>query len=137
MMTDAQAALIYLQGLTVECEDCDEFGHTRYTNIKCDTCRGISTVPKYPALWAYIAVPYAIDLEDISLNDLLIDAAKWHTHFEIDVPFRGDDVEVKTWSVCINSTGADIEAATPIEAALVALARVEGQPEKEQANGNI
>ena len=115
-MTDAQRSLEYLQWLKVNCDG------------KCDAgedCEGFAF--KYPSLQWFT-------INDVNLNDLLRDAAKWGWS-----PYVCTLTLSRAWIVgFINrdeetSMAMTMTAATPIEAALVALAKAENQPDREES----
>ncbi|KKL13676.1 hypothetical protein LCGC14_2523420, partial [marine sediment metagenome] len=117
----------HLQGLTVECQ---HFTVDDVVDYVC--CDNTGTVPKYPCLHDKYYPVKVVD--EVDLNDLLMDAAKrGHCAFEWQPPFIKGDL----WEFNMdNRVQLQTEAATPIEAALVALARAEGQPDKVKADGN-
>lgn len=133
-MTDAQASLTHLQSLTVECPKCKgkpySFIHPLDGEVeaKCPICQDAHTVPKYPSLYDDETPSWAEpDIQTISLNDLLMDAAKWGDLVELGVEPDGK------WQaeICVQEYCFD-KADTPIEATLVALSKAE----KGEANGN-
>ena len=100
----------------------------------CGDCHGAGfldgTVPKYGSLQAEQYMIGEMTVERCDLNQLLMDAAKWGREVypkPIHEYLKGHTKPVvKAW-VCAPYFWP--EAATPIEAALVALAKAEGMEE--------